>query len=363
MARAHIGWLVALVGLVVATPALAHKPTVTTFTYFDDIYPIFEAKCGGCHRDGGVAPMSLLTYDEAYPWAVSIKNEVLGLTMPPWSADERYGEFRHDGRLSAEEMDTIVDWCLGGSPSGAEAAAGPEGDGAASSAWSLGAPDLLLEMAEPVVLDADTSELVVETKLDTELAEGAIVRAFELRPGAASVLRSATLFVEGVDEPLGTWLPGQAPGEFPAGYGRRLPSGAALSLRLHYKKTWLDDGTPVEDRSELGLYLVDAPEGAIDVVTVRGAEPLALAEGGRLVAILPRLDAPVEALVAELVRDDGTREPLLRLREASPEWPRKYWLAEPLRLPAGSRIELSVASSPGTDVPGSLVLDVASRAR
>ena len=73
----------------------AHKPTVTTFTYNKDIYPIFEAKCGSCHRNAGVAPMSLSRTAKRFPWAVSIKNEVLHLAMPPWFVDERFGSFKH----------------------------------------------------------------------------------------------------------------------------------------------------------------------------------------------------------------------------------------------------------------------------
>ena len=159
----------------------------------------------------------------------------------PWGADERYGSFRHDGGLSAEEMDTIVDWCLGGSPKGELSSMGP----APPRDWSLGTPDLVLEMAEPVLLDAATSELVVETRLPTSLADDAVVRALELRPGAENVLRSVVVFVEGDDVPLGSWLAGQPPGSFPEGYGKSLPKGAALVLRLSYEKTWLDDGTPV----------------------------------------------------------------------------------------------------------------------
>ena len=64
----------------------AHKPTKTRFTYHKDVFPIFERRCGSCHREGGAGPMSLLRYKDTFPWAVSIKNQVLALSMPPWFA-------------------------------------------------------------------------------------------------------------------------------------------------------------------------------------------------------------------------------------------------------------------------------------
>jgi hypothetical protein len=40
-------------------------------------------KCMNCHRSGEVAPLSLLTYEEARPWADSIRLMVDLAIMPP----------------------------------------------------------------------------------------------------------------------------------------------------------------------------------------------------------------------------------------------------------------------------------------
>ncbi|MEE2610145.1 MAG: hypothetical protein VX992_05645, partial [Acidobacteriota bacterium] len=69
----------------------AHKPITSKYTYHQDVYPIFLNQCGGCHSADAVAPMSLLTYEDAYPWAQSIKEEVVNLTMPPWQAEYGFG--------------------------------------------------------------------------------------------------------------------------------------------------------------------------------------------------------------------------------------------------------------------------------
>ncbi len=344
--------------LVASESSFAHKPTVTTFTYYKDIYSIFESKCGSCHQTGGVAPMSLLTYEEAFPWAVSIKNEVLHLSMPPWSADDRYGVFQHNGGLSAEQMNTIVDWCLGGSPEGVvaeriEAAPPPPPE--------LGEPGLMLEMPEPVILDADTSEASRDVVLRTGLRSDTYVRAVDFLPGAANIVRGVIVSLEGTSQPLTTWVPGQRLSAFESGHGQLVPAGAALHVRIHYKKTWLDDGSRIEDKSTLALYFEPSAR-AVDTVPVVLGEALTLDSDRELVALLPQLEAPADSVMAELVRADGSREPLLRLHRPSPSWPRKYWLEEPLRLPAGSRVEVTATTS-GEESPAAIWLDLVSNER
>ncbi len=357
---ALLGASAAVLGFVLAAPGRAHKPTVTTFTYYRDVYPIFAERCGSCHRSGGVAPMSLLTYKEAYPWAISIKTEVLNLAMPPWFADERYGEFRHAGGLTATEMNTIVDWCLGGSPEGEPTdASAPDVEG---QEWSLGAPDFELSMPLPFLLDADTNEANHEIVLSSGLSTDRHVRAVDFRPGSANIVRSASVYVGDASEPrrlLAVWLPGQVPVSMTGGRGQVLPAGSELVLRLHYKKTWLDEGSTVEDQSILALYFYegDAPQ-VVRTVVVGGDSVVPIVKGRlfeakasqtidrdmELLALLPKVEAEVMSLAAEAVFPGGSREPLIRLHEPSPDWPRKFWLKEPLLLPSGSRIELTVTA-------------------
>src|SRR5213593_4178127 len=64
------------------------------------------------------APMSLLTYEAARPYARSIKTRVAAGTMPPWGADPKFGTFKNDPRLSQKEIDTIVGWADAGAPKG-----------------------------------------------------------------------------------------------------------------------------------------------------------------------------------------------------------------------------------------------------
>src|SRR5919109_1663098 len=84
------------------------KKESKTVTFTKDVAPIFFKNCAECHRPGEAAPMSLLSYKDARPWAKSIREKVVNREMPPWHADPRHGEFKNDRRLTQQEIDTIA---------------------------------------------------------------------------------------------------------------------------------------------------------------------------------------------------------------------------------------------------------------
>lgn len=100
-----------------AAAAWGHDVVTTPITFSREISRIIYAKCAACHRPEGSA-FSLLTYKEARPWAVAIKEEVLRRNMPPWGAVKGFGDFRNDGALTPEEIELIVSWTEGGVPEG-----------------------------------------------------------------------------------------------------------------------------------------------------------------------------------------------------------------------------------------------------
>jgi hypothetical protein len=358
--------------LLVAATAQAHKPTTTKFTYHRDVYPIVVEKCGSCHRPGGVGPMSLLSYKEAHPWAVSIKNEVLGLRMPPWFADERYGELKHASSLSATEVNTIVDWCLGGTPEGDPNA---QPTMASPADWELGEPDLVLAIPEEIVLGPDESEAVRDVRLSTGFGRERWMKALDVRPGSPSVVRSVLVFRERAspENVIAVWIPGEEPEVLPEGRGMRLPKHASLVVRVHYKKTWLDEGKEVSDLSQIGLYLEEGKrEAAVGTIVVKSfvrnpdeegfvATVLEeLPERVDVLAIFPWVDSGLTSFQAEAVLPGGETRNLIRLREVHPDWPRKFWLEAPLALPARSRIRVTLTASDEETLlgPHALLLDV-----
>jgi len=107
-----LGALLALPGAALAADA---KPT-----FSKDIAPIFQKSCVSCHEPGSIAPMSLRTYEEARPWARSIKQRVQQRQMPPWHINRAVGvqKFKNDMSLTDEQVDTIVKWVDNGAPQG-----------------------------------------------------------------------------------------------------------------------------------------------------------------------------------------------------------------------------------------------------
>lgn len=327
------------------TSVLAHEGLPSDYNFRDDIRPIFVKHCAGCHRPGGAAPMSLLSYSEAVPWANSVKMQVLGEQMPPWLPADGVGSFRHTRSLTAAEIDILVDWTIGQTPEGEpftpEELSELESETlGASGEWAMGAPELVLKSEEDVVIGEDDYELTRCLVLPTGEDRARVATAFEVKPGLATIVRRATISLgdscEGA-RPLATWLPGQGSVSLPGDGGQELPAGANLALELLYVKGWEDEGKRLTDRTELGIRFSDS---APAVSAIRVTTSHEFSEGVELLALYPELGAE-EPLRVEVARPDGRVEDILVIEHFSPQWREKYVLAEPLSLPAGTVLRLS----------------------
>lgn len=107
-----LGWIAC------AAPLAAHEVITTKITFTQEISRLFYKKCVSCHREGGQAPFSLMTWEDARPWAKAIKEEVLERRMPPFAAVKGFGEFKDDLALTMEEVKLVADWVEGGAPAG-----------------------------------------------------------------------------------------------------------------------------------------------------------------------------------------------------------------------------------------------------
>src|SRR4029450_1419535 len=121
-------------------------PAQSEVTFTKDVAPILYSKCVACHRAGEVAPMPLLTYEDARPWARAIKQRVVLRQMPPWFADPKYGTFANDPSLTTREIDTISKWVDGGVVKGdvKDLPKPPQ----FTDGWQLGEPDMIVELPE-----------------------------------------------------------------------------------------------------------------------------------------------------------------------------------------------------------------------
>jgi hypothetical protein len=205
----------------------AHDVISTKITWSREISRIVYKRCASCHREGGAA-FSLMTYQEARPWAKAIKEEVLERRMPPFSAIKGFGELRNDHALTQEELHLIADWVEGGSPEG-EPTLMPK------------APDFSLAAAEPGEKPPKTgAEVVVDGRLElTHSATFVAARAKGLAEGAS--VKAIAQLPDGVIEQL-IWIYDYKPKydqtyyflkpiEFPAGTKiETYPSGGSLAL-------------------------------------------------------------------------------------------------------------------------------------
>ena len=359
----------------------SHTPIASRWTYNEHLFPIFRDNCSACHREAGIAPMSLVTYQEAYPWAQSIREEVLGLRMPPWKAEDGFGDFKNGRSLLAHEMDMILEWSSGGYPQGPrnmqlEPVSAP-------TAWALGAPTLELEMSEPFTVEASTSEVVRYFVLPSGTSEDRWVTGVDVMPGAGAIVRDVALYfdttgtakvldaadaapgfgeADGQDfpaaSPVGLWSPGQQRVLQNGGVAHPLLAGADVVARVHYKKTWITEGEAFSDRSRIGIYLSDERATTIESMLVASPATLsgrtvtfthALDEDVTVLAVLPEIEIAAKDVQVVAIKPDGVRVPMLFLREPDSAWPTRYWFAAPIDLPSGTEIEVNAVLQPGAD--------------
>jgi hypothetical protein len=343
-----------------SAPGEAHKAITSKYTYNDDVFPIFRDRCSRCHVPGGVAPMSLMTYDDAFPWAESIRAELIAAHMPPWNADESFGELKRAHTLSPKDLDVVLTWATGGNPRGALDQKLPAVT--LKNDWTLGAPDLTLPIPAEFTLAADKMEETREFTIATGATEPRWIRAADLLPGNPSIVRSATVSVKNTTAPasavapehvLARWLPGQDPEPIDDGVAMRLPAGAELTVRIHYKKTWQFEGKPMTDRSAVGIYFAPTPT-AQDLLAVRVASEQAPAPGpDHTFSFTKTIDQDLQALAlsadqvppnitlqVEAIRPDGSRAPMIRLNTRV-DWDRRYWFEQPIALPRGTRVQVT----------------------
>jgi len=244
--------------------AQAPNPAGVTFT--KDVAPIFQKACQNCHRPGSIAPMSLLTYEDARPYARSIKDRVERRSMPPWHVDRTVGirKFKDDLSLSDREIATVVSWIDSGAPKGnaADMPAPKQFDD--SDRWHIGKPDLIVEMPRAFEVKPEAADWWGNFIADSGLTEDRYIKAVEAKPspGAIKVVHHAVETLEYEDgTPSGGTLVEYAVGKngdiFPDGSGKLMKAGARVRFNMHYHAV----GQPVLDRTSVGIVFY--PKGVV----------------------------------------------------------------------------------------------------
>lgn len=335
----------------------AHKPITSRYTYNTDAFPIFRARCSGCHVAGGIAPMSLMTHADAVPWAESIRAELLAGHMPPSQVDGPPGRFRNVGALTPNELDVLLTWASGGTPEG-DTNQPPEIQ--TERTWKLGTPDLRLQLPSVALVETQAED-VREFTLPLGNLQDRWIRALDLMPGTPSLVRSATIAATTLsadgqtrEQLLALWQPGEEPIAFETGLGFHVPPSATVIARVRYKKPWRDHSHAVSDTSSIGIYFAAVRSREVESLVLAPDTPVTDqdSEAGSL-TFVDVVDRDLRALAiypdpglhgvrvnVVVVTPDGVREPLVVFRPRS-EWARRYWLSEPVALPRGTRIEVT----------------------
>lgn len=358
-----------VVGLA-AAPAAGGEPTFSS-----DVAPILNRHCVQCHRPGEIAPMSLVTYREARPWARSIARVVAARQMPPWFANPDYGEWANDPSLSEEEIGTIVAWVEGGAQPG-DPGLMPEPP-EFTEGWQLGEPDYVIEVPA-VTVPAEGPDLFLNQFVTVDIPERRWIRAVEFRAGAPKVNHhqlamkadftgmvedgvpltpkeamraSGTVDGRGYFNVLGMWAVGTAPTEFPEGVGRWIEPGAVVVMNQHYHP----NGEEQTDRTLIGLHFGEGePSSEIWAVIAGDIEFLIpagapdhrveyrheIARDSIVVSYLPHMHLRGKSMSYTAHYPDGDSELLLEVPEYDFNWQLFYYPEKPQYVPAGTVIEV-----------------------
>ena len=250
-----------------ALPMFAAEPSKAAreATFSKDVAPIFERACQNCHRPGSIAPMSLLTYQDARPWARSIKEKVVLRVMPPWHIDRNVGinKFKDDPSLNDAEIATISNWVDHGAPEGNRADLPAPRQFGDLDKWHI-KPDLVVSMSKPYVLKANGQDEFYDVDIDPHFTEDLYVAAVETKPdmGFEVAHHVTTNLVEDPEEdPIGLFLNEYAVGKnadiFPSNAGRLIRAGSRIHFNLHLHP----NGKPTPVKISLGLKLY--PKGVV----------------------------------------------------------------------------------------------------
>ncbi|HXE11625.1 MAG TPA: hypothetical protein VN633_05870 [Bryobacteraceae bacterium] len=304
----HVGLLVML-GLLPGMIVAAENQPANPVTFNKDVAPILFAHCTKCHHPNDIAPMSLLTYKEARPWAAAIREAVVKRTMPPWHADPHVGDYLNDPRLTDAQIATIEAWAKTGAKEGDQKDLPPAPvykDG-----WHI-KPDVVFTIP-PTTVRAENQDDYEYIYVPTNFTEDKWVQAGEVVPGDRRVVHHATVSVvsadkvpkmrddhtsatQGVDKwhyrtgkvlhlrpevPVvddgcsspegggfpggksgyvnhvpGIYLPGHLAEVRPPGYALKIPAGSYLQFQIHYSNRIKEE---VTDRTSIGLVFAKTP--------------------------------------------------------------------------------------------------------
>ncbi|MGD2134321.1 MAG: redoxin domain-containing protein, partial [Maricaulaceae bacterium] len=327
-------------GTPIAFPERERTAEHADISYSDTIAPMLMDNCVACHSPGGIGPFAMTSYDMVRGYAPMIREVVRTRRMPPYHADPHVGEFADARRLDPEEITTLVHWIEAGAPRGQGDDPLIEGVTEAPE-WPLGEPDMVVELPP---FDVPASGVVEywNPVIENPLTEAKWLRASTVNVGSRET-------VHHVLSPVGGYAVGAESTIAPENTGTLLEPGQPWRFQVHYTPY----GRAVTDVTRVGLYFYDeAPElvnhnSVIADFTIEippGAErheEIAYMEfpaDAELISAFPHAHYRGRSSSVTLRRPDGSEELILSLPNYDFNWQRAYNFAEPIQVPAGSKL-------------------------
>lgn len=357
-------------------------------TYADSVGKILNDHCVQCHRPGEVAPFSLIGYDQAKNWSKTIANVTEARKMPPWKAIAGIGEFRHENRLTDEEVETLKTWADKGAPRG-DKKTEPKAP-VFKAGWALGEPDMILQPSKPFKVSADGTDEYWHFVLKPQIKEPVYVQATDVRPGNKRIVHHVILWIDekkqadkileekGVngaylstgwpgfmpDNSLGGWAPGMMPERTTPDSGFLIKPGSNVVLEVHYHKS----GKEETDQTKVGLYFAKDSRKVTKPLEIAWlANPMIRIKPGlkaqrftqtipipvdvELYSLMPHMHMLGRAMSATLIHPDGRQEPLIQVDDWDFNWQFTYALKTPKILKRGSKVRIEAEYDNSADNP------------
>jgi hypothetical protein len=369
-------WVLSVSLMLPAVAAAADAAKTPTFT--KDVAPIFQEKCEACHRPDSMAPMSLMSFAEARPWARSIKSRVSDRQMPPWQIDRGVGiqKFKNDRSLTDDQVDTITRWVDAGAPQGdpkdmPAAKHWPDGQG-----WNFAAafgqkePDLIIE-SYAFTMPAVSQDVWDKRITPSGITEPRWVRAIEIRPETIKgrkITHHAIAYLEqtepgaaagppGLPAPFMEWAVGKQGEMMRADTGKLLLPGSKFHWDIHYSEA----GEEITSKVEMGIYfypkgqepkyrttlsLVPAALGLLDIRpnTVAIEEGFTtLREAARIESFQAHMHLRGKAMMLEAILPTGQKQVISLVSDFNFNWMTTYVYADDVAplLPKGTILKVT----------------------
>jgi len=355
-------------------------------TFNKDIAPIVWNNCAGCHHAGEVAPFNLTSYQDVKKRAKQITKITHSRTMPPWKAEDGYGDFEGERRLTDAQIALIAQWAADGAPEGDAKDLPPlpkftEG-------WQLGEPDIVVKMTEPFTVRAERPDIFRVFVVPLNIPQGKYVRAVDYHPSNRKITHHALLFLDNTGmartldeaEPgpgytraggvgflpsggMGGWAPGAAPHRFPDGAAKVVGPHTDLVIQTHFHPS----GKVEVEQASVGIYLTDeAPKRTVATLPLGVRSTIDIPPGVKdykwsdaftipvaveIPAITPHAHYLCKDMEVWATLPSGEKKWLIWIKDWDFDWQGQYRYKKPVELPAGTKVEMVYTYDNSADNP------------